>query len=229
MVSEIKTPASEEGFLIRSIDYGDNHRIVNFFTKGKGRLDLIALGAKKSQKRFSGLLDYFNQLHLFYRTNPRGSLGRLEEVQLIRPFSGIREDYEKSMVGLGWIKFLREVLREGACLPALYDLFKLALRHLEVEPTSWVDVVFRRHALGYLGYELTLDRCVRCESNQKDGGIFFPQRGGILCQDCGGKGNQVFYPKKFWEWEAAGDVQKPERLASARKLLDEAFREYLEN
>lgn len=111
MVSEIKTPSGEEGFLIRSIDYGDHHRILNFFTKGKGRLDLIALGAKKSQKRFSGLLDYFNQLHLFYRANPRGSLGRLEEVQLIQTFPGIREDFEKSMVGLGWIKFLRDVLR----------------------------------------------------------------------------------------------------------------------
>lgn len=103
------------------------------------------------------------------------------------------------------------------------------MRHLEVEPAAWVDVVFRRHALGYLGYELTLDRCVRCESDQKNQGAFFPQGGGILCQDCGGKGTQAFFPKNFWDWETAGVTQEPGRLASARKLLDAAFKEYLES
>ncbi|MDX1386509.1 MAG: DNA repair protein RecO, partial [bacterium] len=147
MVSEIRGPIGEEGFLIRSVDYGDSHRILNFFTKGKGRIDLIALGAKKSKKRFSGLLDYFNQLQLLYRENPRGSLGRLEEVTLKKTFPGIRQDYEKSMVGLEWVRLLREVVPEGARIPQLYDLFDLALRHLERENAAWADVLFRRRAL----------------------------------------------------------------------------------
>ncbi len=48
--------------LIRRIDYGDNDLIITFFTRDFGKTSAIAKSAKKSVKRFRGVLELFSLL-----------------------------------------------------------------------------------------------------------------------------------------------------------------------
>ncbi|MBU4287277.1 MAG: recombination protein O N-terminal domain-containing protein, partial [Proteobacteria bacterium] len=55
-MSSFSTPA----IVLRRIDFGDYDLIINFFTLNKGKISVIAKSAKKSVKRFSGVLEPFS-------------------------------------------------------------------------------------------------------------------------------------------------------------------------
>lgn len=145
----------EQAFLLRTVNYGDNHRIVSLLTKAHGRVDMIALGAKKSQKRSHGLLDFLNQLHVEYQVSPRGGLYQLKELSLLASYPQIRSDYDLLMMALEWFRLLAKILQQDSSLPKLFESLQQALAALEFfqEPQT-VDVSFRYQALAALGYEL---------------------------------------------------------------------------
>ncbi|MBS3810049.1 MAG: recombination protein O N-terminal domain-containing protein, partial [Desulfobacterales bacterium] len=62
-MSGFSTPA----ILLRRIEYGDYDLIATFLTRAKGKISVIAKNAKKSRKRFSGLLEPFTALDLVCR------------------------------------------------------------------------------------------------------------------------------------------------------------------
>jgi DNA repair protein RecO (recombination protein O) len=74
-MSGFSTPA----ILLRRIDHGDHDLIITFFSREKGRIPVIAKNAKKSRKRFSGLLEPFTVLELVCRSPRRGGMPVLQE------------------------------------------------------------------------------------------------------------------------------------------------------
>jgi DNA repair protein RecO (recombination protein O) len=54
-MSILATPA----VLLRRVDYGDFDLILTLFTESTGKIAVIAKHAKKSKKRFAGVLELF--------------------------------------------------------------------------------------------------------------------------------------------------------------------------
>ncbi|MBW1745923.1 MAG: DNA repair protein RecO [Deltaproteobacteria bacterium] len=67
-MSSFSTPA----IVLRRIDFGDYDLIVSFFTLNKGKISVIAKSAKKSVKRFSGVLEPFSVLEVVCSTCSTG-------------------------------------------------------------------------------------------------------------------------------------------------------------
>ena len=83
----IATPA----VLLRRVDYGDFDVILTLFTEAAGKISVIAKHAKKSKKRFAGVLELFTVLKVTCQTGRRTGLLILQEAHLEEPFTGIRE------------------------------------------------------------------------------------------------------------------------------------------
>ena len=76
-MSSFSTPA----IILRRIDFGDYDLIVTIFTLNKGKISVIAKSAKKSKKRFAGILELFSVLDVKYsedllvkRVDEKGSI-----------------------------------------------------------------------------------------------------------------------------------------------------------
>jgi recombinational DNA repair protein (RecF pathway) len=59
-MSSLSTPA----IILRRIEYGDFDLILSFLTLEKGKLSAIAKSARKSTKRFGGILELFAALDI---------------------------------------------------------------------------------------------------------------------------------------------------------------------
>jgi len=62
----LSTPA----ILLRRIDYGDYDLIITLLTFDAGKISVIAKSAKKSIKRFSGVLELFSVLNVILQNEP---------------------------------------------------------------------------------------------------------------------------------------------------------------
>ena len=85
-MSVFSTPA----ILLRRLEYGDFDLILTFMSLERGKISLIAKSAKKSKKRFAGILELFSLIEAVASTGKgRGLPVRLEPVRLVRISPGL--------------------------------------------------------------------------------------------------------------------------------------------
>ncbi|MDM8553033.1 DNA repair protein RecO, partial [Desulfobacterales bacterium HSG2] len=81
---------STSAIMLRRIDFGDYDLIITFLTLDMGKVSVIAKSAKRSKKRFAGILELFSVLQVVC-SRGRG-LPVLQEAVLRDPFIKIRSD-----------------------------------------------------------------------------------------------------------------------------------------
>ena len=129
---------SSPAILLRRLDYGDFDVIITFFTLKKGKLSLIAKSAKKSTKRFAGILELFSVLEIVAGTGRNKGLSVLQEAVLKQPFSAIRADFRKTAYASYWAELIYNWIEENFKQVALFHLFEhvLAASRQRTDSTS---------------------------------------------------------------------------------------------
>ena len=107
---QFSTPA----ILIRRTEYGDYDLIVTFFSLTLGKVSLMAKAAKKSTRRFAGLLELFTELDIVGSVGRKSGLPVLQEATLRHPHPEIREAPTKTAYASYW-SGARQRLDGGAC------------------------------------------------------------------------------------------------------------------
>ena len=115
---------STPAVLLRRMDYGDFDVIITFFTLKCGKLTLIAKSAKKSTKRFAGILELFSVLEVVAGTSRGKGLAVLQEAVLKQPFSAIRADFKKMAYASYWAELIYNWIEENFKQVPLYYLFE---------------------------------------------------------------------------------------------------------
>lgn len=231
MAKKVGESLKDRAFLLRSVPYGDDHRILSFLTESNGRVEAIALGARKSSKRFSGVLDFLHCLEIETQVPSRGGLPQLLRCDLCETFEVVRNDYDSTMVALNWIRTVSRVVPEGQSVPGLFTLLQQGLESLSRHPHDWVDVVFLRQLLGRLGFHLDLSRCAHCHRDNAEAFYFCADEGGLLCDIChhGPKTQELaqVIPSAFWENPENSVGGNETLLKISRGIFTSSFRHYL--
>lgn len=180
--------------LLRRVEYGDADLILTFFARTLGKIDTIARGARKSQKRFMGGLEPFHCLELIVDEPAQGGLFVLRETRLVTPRMSLVQHLKAMTVAgraLGWVR-----LALPACTaePQLFDAVERWLTRIERQPPeSTLDGEallgdFGLTLLQLLGWALDFERCVRCgrPCPEEKSGTVEPREGGLVCRHCGG-------------------------------------------
>ena len=178
---------STPAFVLRLVAYGEADRIVELFTAHRGRLAALARGARRSRRRFGGVLDYFHRLEVRIRPG-RGDLWHLEEAVLARAHPGVLRNLEAHGCAAHVLEVVRMGTREGAPEPELFDLVGAVLDALDRggDPES-LRRVFQIRALAALGYGLPANACPECGRPLGEGGAVF-HAGTLVCRECAPRG-----------------------------------------
>ena len=105
---------STPAIMLRRLDFGDYDLIVTFFSLQRGKISMIAKAAKKSTKRFGGILELFSVLEVVVSSGGRGKgLPILQEAALKQPFSKIRADIRKTAYASYWAELIYDWMEEN--------------------------------------------------------------------------------------------------------------------
>jgi DNA repair protein RecO (recombination protein O) len=188
---------STSAILLRSIDYGESDRVVTLLGRNTGCVSAIARGARKSQRRFGGGLGLCSVGEASLRERGGGDLLTLESFDVTSTYSSLGADVTR----MAHAAYLAELLAK-LCAPrqAEPEIFELALRFLGVLDAKGVSAarlrVFELALLRRLGFGPALDSCAACGRTDLSTGDaidvrFIPDRGGVLCQACAGRGRPM--------------------------------------
>ncbi len=174
-------------FILRRWDVGESDQLVSFLMKGKGKLRGIAKGAKRSKRRFGGLLSPFLLVEMECFEREGRELVRIDGCSLIHYYASISGDLERLLSGCCVLEVLERVLPEGEGGDEGFALLGQTLDSLEREED--IDNLlwgFLARCLGLLGLRPLFGACIYCRRPLRPSGVFgfsVPQ-GGAVCGAC---------------------------------------------
>jgi DNA repair protein RecO (recombination protein O) len=210
-----------EGFVIRSYDYGDGHRVTVLFTREFGRIKAVAKGSRKMKSKFGASLEPLSENRFMLYRKPGQELFTITGCKIEESHSKLREDMElygySAMMAEGIDKLCAEEEPDWS----IYDLFKQALIDVEDNDAASSAWLFVFRLLKYSGYRMNFFNCTSCAKRSFDDMYFSPENGGVFCPSCI-EGNNMGWPISY------GTIMNIRKL-SPNGLLDPEAEEEIGN
>jgi DNA repair protein RecO (recombination protein O) len=160
------THIATSAILIRRRDYGDYDLVLTYFTLAHGKVALIAKAAKKSVRRFGGVLELFSEADISGATGRRSGLPVLQEAALKQPFDRIRTVPTRIAYASYWAELVDAWMEDHVRQVELYHLLRHVLSELDrgVSSEALLSILFQMRLLGLSGHYPNLDLCGVCRT-----------------------------------------------------------------
>ncbi|MFZ0129843.1 MAG: DNA repair protein RecO [Candidatus Dormiibacterota bacterium] len=176
---------SDEGIVLRRIDYGETDRILTVLTLEHGKIGVIARGVRKSQSRLASRTDLFTRSRM-QLARGRGELDVLTQAETVEA-TPLRSDARRAACASLCAELTDRVLESHHADPEIYALVASALTACadpDRDPRAAI-VWFARRMVDRLGYAPQLLDCAGCERRLPEQAAWFSAPGGgLLCVRC---------------------------------------------
>lgn len=224
---------SSPAIILRRVDFGDYDLILTLFTLEKGKISAIAKSAKKSIRRFGGILEIFSVLNVVCSPGKGENLVVLLEADLISSLSDIRTDFNKTSYASYWSEIVNAWAENDAKQERLYRLLYYVLEQINSGHISSeiLSILFQMRFASIAGICPNLVRCSICQlavDSVKEERISFDfQKGGVVCRKCTvNSGNRLSLSKgtiKQLLWVNSGDLKKVGKIRFTCLALNEGL------
>ena len=149
-----------EAFVLRSIDYGETSRIVTLFTRQRGKIAVMARGARRSGSRFGSSLQPMSYSSVVIYYKPSRGIQTLSESSHLHFFDGITRDLERVSCGLRIIELVYALMQEEEQNQRVFILVLEVLERLNrtVERTDNLLYYFQLRFASILGFAPDIER-----------------------------------------------------------------------
>nr|WP_155666931.1 DNA repair protein RecO [Ornithinibacillus caprae] len=221
--------------VIKTIDYGETHKIITIFSKKIGKFSALAKGAKKPKSRMAAVTQPFVYGEFLVYVNK--GLSTIQQGEIIQSYRAIREDIIKTAY-TAYITELTEKLVEdhspdGYLYDQLHQTVEWIAEHEDVDiPIMMYEL--KLYAKG--GFAPVVDRCINC-NRRESLAAFSINEGGLLCKSCLYKDTEAIPLSESLVklmhifakigLEQVGKISvKPENKQLLRRLLDSYYDQY---
>ncbi len=154
---------SIEGFVVYTLSYGENSKILHILTKEKGIISVISKGCLREKSKLRVISSVFTYA-IFHIKYKEGKLSTLISADVIDYLINTKSDIEK----IGYLSYLTELTKnvyKQSPEEEVYKIFISAILKIEANfnPKVITNIVELKF-LDYLGISLNLDGCVECAS-----------------------------------------------------------------
>ena len=224
---------SSPAILIRRLDYGDYDLIITFLTQQHGKLTAIAKSAKRSTKRFAGVLELFSLLNIVVSRKHGKGLPILTEASLSKPLSNIRSDINKTAYASYWAELVNASLEDNKPQTSVFELLSYVLAAMDAKqmPDEVLSILFQMRLLTLSGLCPNLNFCCTCHSDMADAGQHKINvdlaKGGLVCESCSPyvSGHQCLSKGtiKQLQWLNTCDLEKASRMRFSASAIQEGM------
>ncbi len=172
--------------ILRRRDFGEADRLLTVFTPQRGKLRLLAKGARKTKSRKAGHIELFT--HAALQVARGRNLDILTQADTIEAYRSLRQDLDKISRAYYVVELVDRFTEEEDPAQPLFQLLADTLSRLNAAETRQQYLVlrfFELHLLGLTGFQPQLHFCVSCNRPIKEeANAFSVNDGGLLCPAC---------------------------------------------
>lgn len=173
-----------DGLVIRESDAGENDKRLVLLTSDRGRISVLAKGARSLRSKFmntAALFTYGN-----YEITERNDHAWLSGASVTESFYGIRNDIERLALAAYVVDVVYELTGESE---GALDMLRLALNTLfaianDCKPRPFIKAVFEFRAMVMSGYLPDLSACSVCGKTRASYMYLDVMNGEMKCAEC---------------------------------------------
>lgn len=129
-----------EAVVLRSLDYGETSQIVTLFTREKGKIGVMAKGARRTKSQFGATLQPMAYTQVVFYYKPTRDLQILSESSHVDSFHRLRRSLEHITIGLRVVELVDALVEEEDPQPDVFALTVQALRRLNRTDTRMANL-----------------------------------------------------------------------------------------
>lgn len=177
-----------EAVILRSIRFGEAHRVLHLYTRERGRLGAVAKGVRRVRSRFGGRLEPLVRARLILHEG-RGELATVTSAETVNAHPSLRERRDSLERGTEACEAVLRLFDAAEPNRAAYNLLCQELLLLDAEPavaTRAQALAFRLKLLLAAGFAPELASCAACGEPVGDSAPagFSAAAGGVVCAAC---------------------------------------------
>jgi DNA repair protein RecO (recombination protein O) len=174
-----------EAIVLRRTDFGEADRLLTVFTPDRGKLRLVAKGARKPTSRKSGHVELFS-LGQFLVAVGR-ELDIVTQAETLEPYLPLREELMRTTYAYYVAELADAFTAERDENGPLFDLLKDAFGWLcTADDLALAARYYELHLLGLAGYQPRLFVCGGCKERlAPEVNYLSAAEGGVFCRKCG--------------------------------------------
>ncbi|MEK7449591.1 MAG: DNA repair protein RecO [Planctomycetota bacterium] len=214
-------PLKTRAMTLKRSDYSETSQWATFYTADFGKINTIAKGSKRKNKKFDGPIDLLSYHHIVFLNKPSQPIKILMEYELLDSFMPLRTSLDLLTRGIYVADFLNQMTALEDKNTVLFDLALETMKQLSEIQTGrpapissgpapvfpgneLMDLVlfaFETRALKSLGYMPYTRSCARCNKQITPSGpantvtsnqvVFSARAGGAVCRKCHRTDNHV--------------------------------------
>ncbi len=160
--------------------YGESSRIATLFTRSRGKLSVIAKGARRTRSRFGSALPPMSHTEVVVYVKQGRSLQTLSEAGHILRFPNLAKDLRKISIGLRMMELIDAVLQEEEQSPSMFNLTVDTLQRLNFSTQRLENLLpfFELRLAAELGFAPLIQK-EEVETLDTDGGFLAFDSGAI--------------------------------------------------
>jgi DNA repair protein RecO (recombination protein O) len=179
-VSERPEIVRTEAVVLRTIDFGETSRIVTIFSRDRGKMGVMARGARNAKSRFGSTLEPLSHIQAIVYYRPTRELQLISEATHVQTYPGIGSSLERLEIGLRCIELVNAVQDVGHANETLFGLLVSVLSALDGAEERYENLFpfFQLRLADILGFSPSFRR-EHIESLAETGGYLNLSTGGI--------------------------------------------------
>ncbi len=163
-----------DAVVLRAFRYGETSLIVTLFSRDRGKISVLAKGARVPKSRFGATLQPLSMIQAVYSHKPTRTLQTLRETSHVLRFRHLHDDLNRLTAGLRMVELVQALMQEEE---VHRDVF-----HLLVESLQALDGTAGRPELALFYFEVRLAALLgyapqftreSIEALTDDGGVLF--------------------------------------------------------
>jgi DNA repair protein RecO (recombination protein O) len=132
-----------EAIVLNSLKYGDTSKILNLFTLARGRMSVIAKGARRPKNKFGSSLEPLNHIFINYYYKDGREIQTLTDSEIHTHSRNIHKSIEKLGAGMMILEAIYQAQQPGSPNEELFYLASGALAHLNAFDSDGFSVFSR--------------------------------------------------------------------------------------
>ncbi len=218
-----------EAILLEVRNWGEADKMLQFFSRDRGRIRAAAFGCRRPKSPLSGALQMFNCLEITLTEGNRVDTVRQASVR--QRFPVLTSDLTAMAYASFVAELLLELTPEGEPDEKLYGWLPDVFAACGPRNPRLVALAAGYQLLSFAGVGFNLEECCRCGRPVESGGAFSVSEGGALCAACAGEtADNRPYPASLrdfllvlasldWRSPASFTAKKDDLMAAEALLL----------